>query len=86
MDCITGQIPEVLGRDRSTLPREVKRNWWHDEDVPQADGFWHLTAQMLADRRYKKRRFNLFVIPPQHPVASSDEECVTTKHGSKSYS
>lgn len=50
------KIAEVLGRDRSTIHREIKRNWWHDEEVPQADGYWHVTAQALADRRYLKRR------------------------------
>jgi len=33
------KIAKVLGRDRSTIHREIKRNWWHDEDVPQADGY-----------------------------------------------
>lgn len=50
------KIAETLGRDRSTIHREIKRNWWHDEDVPQADGYWHMTAQMLADRRHLRRR------------------------------
>jgi IS30 family transposase len=50
------KIAEVLGRDHSTIHREIKRNWWYDEDVPQADGYWHVTAQTLADRRYMKRR------------------------------
>ena len=50
------KIAEVLGGDRSTIHREIKRNWWHDEDVPQADGYWHMTAQTLADLRYTKRR------------------------------
>ena len=31
------QIAKTLRRDRSTIHREIKRNWWHDEDVPQAD-------------------------------------------------
>ncbi|MDG0989813.1 MAG: MOFRL family protein [Yoonia sp.] len=50
------KIAETLGRDRSTIHREIKRNWWHDDEVPQADGYWHVTAQTLADRRYMKRR------------------------------
>lgn len=50
------KIAETLGRDRSTIHREIKRNWWHDTEVPQADGYWHLTAQTLADRRHLKRR------------------------------
>ena len=33
------KIAAMLGRDRSTITREVKRNWWHDKDVPQADGY-----------------------------------------------
>jgi IS30 family transposase len=55
------KIAEVLGRDRSTIHREIKRNWWRDEDVPQADGYWHVTAQTLADnRRGTYRKLNRY--------------------------
>lgn len=50
------KLAETLGRDRSTIHREIKRNWGHDDEVPRADGYWHMTAQMLADRRHLKRR------------------------------
>ena len=50
------KIAETLGRDRSTIHREIKRNWRHDNEVPQADGCWHMTAQALADRCHLKRR------------------------------
>lgn len=50
------KIAKTLGRDRSTIHREIKRNWWHDDEVPQADGYWHVTAQTLADRRHLKQR------------------------------
>lgn len=50
------QIAQMLGRDRSTITREIRRNWWHDTDVPQADGYWHMTAQSQADRRRSRRR------------------------------
>ena len=50
------KIAQMLGRDRSTITRGVKRNWWHDKDVPQADGYWHVTAQSQADRRRSRRR------------------------------
>ncbi|WP_207470567.1 IS30 family transposase [Paracoccus fontiphilus] len=50
------KIAQMLGRSRSTITREVKRNWWHDKDVPQADGYWHVTAQSQADRRRSRRR------------------------------
>ena len=45
------EIARVLGRHRSTIYRELKRNFWHDTDVPQAEGYWPVTAQQLADSR-----------------------------------
>ena len=45
------EIAAVLGRHRSTIHREIARNWWHDVEVPQAEGYWPLTAQDLAVRR-----------------------------------
>lgn len=51
------EIARVLSRHRSTIYREVQRNWWHDVEVPQADGYWPLTAQKQAqDRRRKYRK------------------------------
>ena len=46
------KIAETLGRNRST----IRCNWWHDDEVPQADGYLHVTAQTLADQRQVKRR------------------------------
>ena len=51
------EIARVLSRHRSTIYREIRRNWWHDVEVPQADGYWPLTAQKLSQdrrRRYQK--------------------------------
>ena len=45
------EIAAVLGRHRSTIHREIRRNGWHDAEVPQAEGYWPLTAQALAARR-----------------------------------
>lgn len=51
------KIAEVLGRHRSTIYREIRRNWWHDREVPAADGYWPVTAQKLAaDRRARQRK------------------------------
>ena len=44
-------IATALGRHRSTIYRELKRNWRRDAEVPQADGYWPVSAQALADRR-----------------------------------
>ena len=45
------RIATALGRHRSTIHREIARNWWRDAEVPQAEGYWPLTAQDLAVRR-----------------------------------
>ena len=49
------EIAAALGRHRSTIHREIARNWWHDAEVPQAEGYWPLTAQALATRRRSAR-------------------------------
>lgn len=51
------EIARALSRHRSTIYREIRRNLWHDVEVPQADGYWPLTAQKLSQdrrRRYQK--------------------------------
>lgn len=51
------EIARTLRRDRSTICRELRRNFWHDRDVPIAEGYWHVTAQqMAADRRRRYRK------------------------------
>lgn len=51
------EIARTIRRDRSTVCRELKRNFWHDRVVPAAEGYWHLTAhQMAAARRRSYRK------------------------------
>ena len=51
------EIARALCRDRSTICRELRRNFWHDPEVPIAEGYWHVTAHaMAADRRRKYRK------------------------------
>lgn len=51
------EIARSLGRDRSTISRELRRNFWHDREVPVAEGYWHVTAhRMAADRRRTYRK------------------------------
>lgn len=51
------EIARTLRRDRSTICRELRRNFWHDHEVPIAEGYWHVTAHGMAEdrrRRYRK--------------------------------
>ncbi len=51
-----GQIAAQLGRHRSTIQREILRNFCHDPEVPMATGYWHMTAQQLASARRSRQR------------------------------
>jgi IS30 family transposase len=51
------EIARTLRRDRSTICRELRRNFWHDRELPIAKGYWHVTAHQMAEgrrRRYRK--------------------------------
>ncbi|WP_246764881.1 helix-turn-helix domain-containing protein [Ensifer sp. PDNC004] len=51
------EIARTLRRDRSTICRELRRSFWHDREVRIAEGYWHVTAQQMAEdrrRRYRK--------------------------------
>lgn len=50
------EIARILSRHRGTIYREIKRNWWHDTEVPEADGYWPVTAQQLAAGRRARNR------------------------------
>lgn len=51
------EIARTLRRDRSTICCELRRNFWHDRELPIAEGYWHVTAHQMAEgrrRRYRK--------------------------------
>ncbi|WP_429128777.1 helix-turn-helix domain-containing protein [Ensifer sp. 4252] len=51
------EIARTLRRDRSTICRELRRNFWHDREVPVVGGYPHVTThQMAADRRRRYRK------------------------------
>ena len=50
------RIAEMMDRHRSTLYRELKRNYWHDKDIPYASGYFPVTAQGLAEERRSRQR------------------------------
>ena len=50
------QIAIQLGRHRSTIHRKVRRNFWHDPEVPMATAYWHMNAQHMAAARRSRQR------------------------------
>ena len=54
-------IAEKLGRHRSTIFRELKRNSFRDPEIPYLDGYYGLVAHKVAkDRRYCRRKLLRF--------------------------
>jgi IS30 family transposase len=52
-----GEIAADIGRHRSTVYREIKRNYYHDEEIPSLNGYYGLNAQDYAtDRRARRRK------------------------------
>jgi IS30 family transposase len=46
-----------LGRHRSTIYREIKRNTFHDRELPDYDGYYSTVADDIAkDRRCRLRK------------------------------
>ncbi|MCR4266303.1 IS30 family transposase [Nitratireductor sp. ZSWI3] len=55
--CSQSEIARRLGRDRATISREIRRNYWHDREFPDAYGYWAMTANDMArDRRRRVGR------------------------------
>lgn len=51
------EMARVLGRCRSTIFRELKRNHFSDESMPKHDGYYGAAAQLMtADRRARDRK------------------------------
>ena len=50
------KIATELGRHRSTVYRDIQRNGFVDEELPQLTGYYGVTAQNLALRRRARRR------------------------------
>ncbi len=50
------QIAVILGRHRSSVYREIKRNRFEDEELPVLNGYYGMTAQQKASERRSRRR------------------------------
>lgn len=50
------KIAAEIGRHRSTIYREIKRNSYSDEELPYLDGYYGINAQRYASARRARRR------------------------------
>ena len=51
------KIAAEIGRHRSTVYREIKRNYFTDEELPYLSGYYGMNAQRYAsDRRARRRK------------------------------
>jgi len=50
------RIAAHIGRHRSTVYREIRRNVFTDDELPYLSGYYGVTAQRSADARRARRR------------------------------
>ncbi|MEM9577924.1 MAG: IS30 family transposase [Pseudomonadota bacterium] len=50
------KIAAEIGRHRSTIYREIKRNFFTDEELPHLSGYYGMVAQREASKRRARRR------------------------------
>ncbi|MBB3591247.1 IS30 family transposase [Rhizobium sp. BK529] len=51
------EMARQLGRHRSTIYREIKRNTFHDRELPDYDGYYSTVAHDISkDRRRRLRK------------------------------
>ena len=74
-DMVNAKVPVSkiaieIGRHRSTVFREIKRNKFVDEELPKLNGYYGMTAQRSAvNRRARRRKLVRFVDLRQHVIA-----------------
>lgn len=50
------EMARQFGRHRSTIYREIKRNTFHDRDLPGYDGYYSTVADDIAKERRRRQR------------------------------
>ena len=51
------EIARQINRHRATVYREIKRNYFTDQELPLLDGYYGMTAQKsTAERRARRRK------------------------------
>jgi IS30 family transposase len=69
-----GEIAADIGRHRSTVYREIKRNRFSDGELPNLNGYYGMTAQRTAvNRRTRRRKLVRFVDLRKHVIMLLEE-------------
>lgn len=50
------EIARQINRHRATVYREIKRNFFKDDELPQLNGYYGMVAQKSAAERRARRR------------------------------
>ena len=50
------EIAAEIGRHRSTVYREIKRNFYTDDEIPDLNGYYGMVAQREASKRRARKR------------------------------
>ena len=50
------KIATEIGRHRSTIYREIQRNGFEDDELPELNGYYGIVAQREASKRRARRR------------------------------
>lgn len=49
------EIAQVIGYHRSTVYREIKRNWFVEREIPDLTGYWCTVAHQMASERRRRQ-------------------------------
>ena len=64
------EMARLLGRHRSTIYREIRRNTFHDRDLPDYDGYYGTLANDLAkERRSRLRKLRRHASLPEEIIS-----------------
>lgn len=69
------KIAAEIGRHRSTVYREIKRNYFNDEELPYLKGYYGMNAQKyVLYRRARRRKLIRLKVSPNnwHVICPAD--------------